>query len=126
MPGETTLELPGFEPTTARYDADETEKAVVEAINAIEAERPITRSQIALKSLCIALARNIDRGNAKGRAIANEASTLSATLQLLEGEDLALDTDNLPPDAKALLDALGTRPAAPRPDATPAGDPAQP
>jgi len=110
MPGESISYLPGMGPIHVDPVLSEEETAVLAAIAEIEAERPLTRSQIALKSMCIALARNIAAGNRKGRAIANEVSTLAATMQLLEGTEDAGDADLLPPDTRKLLDALGTAP----------------
>lgn len=119
MPDETAGFLPGMAPIPPDRTQSEEEKAVIAAIASIEETRPLTGAQIALKSMCIALARNIAAGNTKGRAIANEVATLAATLATLEGVEDASSADDLPPEARKLLDALSS---APRLDPAPTGD----
>jgi len=119
MPGETVSYLPGMEPVRPGLVESDEEKAVIAAIAQIEEAKPLTGAQIALKSMCIALARNISAGNAKGRAIANEVATLAATLATLEGVDDGPSADDLPPEVRNLLNALSS---APRIDPAPGRD----
>lgn len=85
------------------------EKSVRESIAAIHAERPISATKMFLAQTAIELARSISKGNMKGRAVAMESAQLVATLDLLNPADEE-NTDDLPPELKALLDAFSASP----------------
>lgn len=93
-----------------------TESRAIRTLEQLHAARAFTPAQELLAETARALARNIDRGNLKGRAIGNEAMQLAAVLAQLVDVDTDPDAgavSNLPPAAAALLEALGTRPPAP-------------
>jgi hypothetical protein len=96
-----------------------TEKAVREAIEALHAQTPLTGMQQALAQVCVALGRNIDAGNLKGRAIANEATQLSALLDKLAGVELEdVDETAIPQATKDLINALAAPPRLDTPTAS--------
>jgi hypothetical protein len=118
MSDETTL--PGFdEPPQSGgnhplFGEGATEMETRLAIAEIEASKPITGSRRTVKQLCLSLAKSIDRGNTKGRAIANEAAQLFAMMQVLEpAEEAAGDVSDLSPETQALFDLFSTRPQPP-------------
>lgn len=99
---------------SGRYGESELEKSVRESIEAIKAERGISKAKMFLAQTAIELARSIAKGNAKGRAVANESAQLVATLELLDPTtDAGEDPDSLPEDLKRLVDAFAQRPTAP-------------
>ena len=62
------------------------------------------------------LARNIERGNMKGRAIANEAQQLASVMETIRGEKPAADDGaQLPEGVRKFVDALSQPPAGPTP-----------
>jgi hypothetical protein len=97
-----------------------TEVATREAIAEIEEEVELTGAKRAIKQLCFSLAASVDKGNLKGRAVANEAAQLFAMMQQLSPPDADTATDlNMTPDLKRLFDVF----AAPAQlDAAPEGD----
>lgn len=117
--------LPGLEKpaqTTGYFGEGPTEKETRLAISEIDNENPIKGSRRTVKQLCLSLAKSIDAGNAKGRAIANEAAQLFAMMQQLDPPAAAgtvPDPAALSPDLQRLFDALS---AAPQFDAAPEGD----
>lgn len=86
------------------------EKSVRESIAAIDAERPIPPARKFLAQAAMELARSINKGNQKGRAVAMESAQLVATLELLNPTDAGPDAGELPDDLKALLDAFAASP----------------
>jgi len=113
MPDEALFGWSQPKPT----ESDE-EREVRAAIEAIEADKPFTKGQLALKQMCLSLARNIAAGNSKGRAVANEVATLVSTMQLLEGVEETTGADSLPPETRKLLDGLATPPRLDTPTAS--------
>jgi hypothetical protein len=96
-----------------------TETAVIEAIRKLNDEKPLEGMQLALAQLCRSLARNIDGGNRKGRAIANETQQLDALLDKLAGiEPDEVDESNVPQATRELIDALRTSPRLDTPSAS--------
>lgn len=79
------------------------------ALEEIKAKTPLTGKRRAQEQIAMALARNIDRGNAKGRAIANEAMQLQAVLDALAPDEAKHD-DDLPDELKDLLNAFASGP----------------
>lgn len=106
--------LPGLEdpgqnhPTYGGYGQGPTESETRQAIAEIEAEIPTTGVRRTLKQLAISLAISIDKGNNKGRAVANEAAQLFAMMQQLAPavDPDETDPDDLSPETRRLLDAL--------------------
>lgn len=90
----------------AGYQLGPMEKAVQMAIEELNARKPLDGIQQALAQVAMELARNIGWGNRKGRAIANEAMQLNATLELLKGEDDETTVDQLPEAVRLLAEAL--------------------
>lgn len=89
----------------------EQEETIREFVAALRQKAPLTSRQNALAATCLSLARNIDSGNTKGRAIANETAQLIATLDLLDPPSLAdSDTKDYPDDVRLLLEAFGGLP----------------
>lgn len=86
------------------------EKQTLQTLMELNALNPFDPGQRMISQVCLSLARNIDAGNTKGRAIANEAAQLLASLQTLQGDDLA-PTDQLPPEIRTLLAAFASTPA---------------
>lgn len=104
-----------------RFAANPTEQAVIAAINELAAASELTKVQQALATVCRSLGRNIDAGNIKGRAIANEATQLAALLSKLAGIDEADPTAGpitVPQQTKELIDALATPPRLDTPTAS--------
>jgi len=99
---------------SAGYGYSAIEKSVLDSIDAIRAERGISKSREFLAQTAMELARNIHKGNMKGRAVAHESAQLVATLELLDPTtDAGDDPDALPDDLKRLVDAFAQRPVAP-------------
>lgn len=106
--------LPGLEETPAntailaRFGEGPTETETRLAIEEIEEENPARGARRTVKQLCLSLAKSIDRGNAKGRAIANEAAQLFAMMQQLSPPEAAgtVDASALSPELQRLFDAL--------------------
>jgi hypothetical protein len=127
-----------FEPpeparNSAGYGLSAIEKSVFDSIEAIRAEKGIGASKAFLAQTAMELARNIHRGNMKGRAVAHESAQLVATLELLDppAEDAGA-VENLPADLRDFLNAFSAAPikpgisspngvSLPRPSAAPAG-----
>ncbi|WP_152485698.1 hypothetical protein [Leucobacter chironomi] len=120
-----TLPLWGEDrPNSHQYGEGPTETAVREAVEAINAEKPLDASQRARAQICRSLAKNIDAGNTKGRAVANEAQQLDTMLDALRGvADTASDSEGIPEDVRQLFE-LGTVPT--RHDAAEVRDPEMP
>lgn len=104
------LELPGETPESGgRYGEGDTERETRAALAEIEEDTPLTGVKRTAKTLALSLARSIDAGNAKGRAVANEAAQLFAMMQqLAPAEDPADagDDSHLTPETRRLLDAF--------------------
>lgn len=112
MTGE--IALPGLEngpETTAFggfYGAGITESETRAAITELEEENgPLTGAKRITKQLALSLAASIDKGNLKGRAIANEAGQLFLMMQqLAPAEAEEADDSGFSPQMKRLLNAL--------------------
>jgi hypothetical protein len=100
-------------PNTARYGQGELEKAVRESIDAIKAGIGIKPAKLFLAQTAIELARSIDKGNAKGRAVANESAALLQTMEILDPPSEATDPDALPEDLKEFMNAFSASPIKP-------------
>ncbi|WP_314148230.1 hypothetical protein [uncultured Leifsonia sp.] len=110
IPGENRSEIGG-------YGQGPTERETRQAIAEIEELSPLTGARRTLKQLAISLAISIDKGNAKGRAIANEAGQLFEMMNHLspagdDGDDP--DDSKLTSETKALLTTYAA-PARPSP-----------
>jgi hypothetical protein len=70
---------------------------------------PFSSANRMVAQICVSLARNIDAGNVKGRAIANEAAQLVAMLQTVQGLDNA-EVAALPPELLELMQAFTSQP----------------
>lgn len=111
--------LPGLEfgpeaPNSAgKYGEGETERETRAALAEIEEDTPLTGIKRTVKQLALSLARSIDAGNNKGRAVANEAAQLFAMMQQLapaEDPGAAGDDSHLTPETRRLLAALDSAP----------------
>ncbi|GAA3342969.1 hypothetical protein GCM10017714_33580 [Curtobacterium pusillum] len=109
----------GLDLTTGNYGESPEEKAVKQALDEIAQKNPLTGSRIALARMCISLAQNISKGNAKGRAVANEVATLGTLMAQLDPAIPDADDSDLPPELRKIADALAT---APRPGGPTASD----
>lgn len=108
-------------PESHHWGEGPTETAVREAIEEIHAGTPLDKAQQARAQICRSLARNIDRGNAKGRAVAAEAQQLDAMLDSLRGTtDPENAEEGIPEDVRRLFE-LGAVPG--RHDAAEVRDP---
>lgn len=93
-----------------RFGAGPLEASTMREIEEINAAEPLDAAQRMTAQICIALAQNIDAGNRKGRAIANEANQLSLLLgQLRETADDSDTDESIPADVRALFE-LGSVP----------------
>jgi hypothetical protein len=90
-------------------------KAVQAAVESIQERQTLTGYRLACVQVAIELARNIEAGNRKGRAIANEAMQLTATLEIIEGDttEAVADGADLPEDVRTFMQQLGSLPTAP-------------
>jgi hypothetical protein len=120
-------------PRLPTYGQGPLERSVTASIDAIRASIGIKPAKEFLAQTAIELARNIDKGNIKGRAVANESATLLQTMEILDPPTDAADPDALPEDLKEFLNAFSAKPikpelpspdggALPRPSAAPASD----
>jgi hypothetical protein len=112
---EALATLPGMEnagqngPIYGSFGQGPTESETRQAIAEIEADIPLTGVRRTIKQLAISLAISIDRGNTKGRAVANEAAQLFAMMQQLDpaaDADAAPDDSHLTPETRRLIDAF--------------------
>ena len=108
LPG---LDIPGQNSgVRGHYGQGPTETETRTAIEEIESEAgELKGAKRTIKQLAISLAISIDKGNAKGRAVANEAGQLFEMMQHLAPADDADgpgDDSHLTPETKRLLDAL--------------------
>lgn len=78
--------------------------AVRELIADLDTNGEMTPAKRVLAATALSLAENIERGNSKGRAIANEAAQLAALVEQLTAERGT--TDDMTPETKALINAL--------------------
>src|SRR5690606_35210971 len=122
---ETAGQLPLWgddDPT--RFAPNPTETAVIAAINSMNEQTPLDPVRTALAMVCRSLARNIDGGNVKGRAIANEATQLAALLKQLAGIEEGTDPTNpdggglIPQQTQDFINALATPPRLDTPSAS--------
>jgi len=100
-------------PNTARYGQGELEKSVRESIAAIRTGIGIKPAKEFLAQTAIELARSIDKGNVKGRAVANESAALLQTMEILDPPTEATDPDALPDDLKEFMNAFSASPIKP-------------
>lgn len=114
MTGET-LDL--WAETRPEYGESDLEASIRSTIERIHAKQPLNDVQRALARLSRALAKNIDLGNRKGRAIANEAAQLSELMQLIGGGDEENPTDAYDTRLQEMFDAFSA-PTPARPDTT--------
>ncbi|MBZ4486273.1 hypothetical protein [Microbacterium sp. cx-55] len=111
---DTQTALAGLEiesdsaPIQGGFGQGDTERETRAAIAEIEAERPLVGILRTVKQLAISLAKSIDRGNTKGRAVANEAAQLFAMMQQLSPAESSENADesHLTPEMRQILDAL--------------------
>ena len=100
-------------PKAGLYGQGALEKSVRESIDAIKAGVGIKPAKLFLAQTAIELARSIDKGNMKGRAVANESAALLATMELLDPPTEATDPDALPEDLKEFMNAFSASPVKP-------------
>ena len=109
--------LPGLENTPENgslftgYGTGPTEKETRRAIKEIEERKELTGSTRTIAQIAIALATSIDRGTAKGRAIANEAAQLLEMMTRLDPptpDDLATEESTLTTETKNLIAAYAS------------------
>ncbi|MGO2659594.1 hypothetical protein [Mycetocola reblochoni] len=107
MPDQTGDYLPifGAVPSAApRYGEGPLETSVRAEIEAANAAEPFDSARKMTSQICLALAQNIDAGNRKGRAIANEATQLALLLDQLRGDTTDTDSDeSIPADVRDLF-----------------------
>ncbi len=113
----------GIDLETGKYGESAEELAVKQALKEIAEKNPLTGSRIALARMCISLAQNIAKGNAKGRAVANEVATLGSLMEQLDPAAPDVDDSDLPPELRKIADALA---ATPRPGGPTASNPTEP
>jgi hypothetical protein len=121
MPESTPDMLSALDIAPEYYGESSEESAVRKALAEIAEKNPLVGSRIALARMCLSLAKNIAKGNEKGRAVANEVATLSQLMEQLDPPVVDADTSDLPPELRKIADALAT---APRPGG-PSADNAQ-
>jgi len=94
----------------ARFGAGALEAMTQVELEALDAADPFDGPRRITSQICLALAQNIDAGNRKGRAIANEANQLALLLEQLRGDTTDTDlNESIPADVRALFD-LGSVP----------------
>lgn len=114
--GQTTL---WDDPEGMKFGSNPTEKAVMTALEELHTKDSFTGAQKALAQICVSLARSIDLGNNKGRAVANEATQLAALIDRLAGvETEEIDDSNIPEATRRLMDALESPPRLDTPSAS--------
>lgn len=123
MPTEAPDMLAGLDLESGYYGESQEETAVRQSLAEIAEKNPLTGSRIALARMCMSLAKNIAKGNEKGRAVANEVATLASLMDQLDPTIADAEDSDLPPELRKIADALAT---APRPGGTSAVDAAQP
>ena len=105
------LEIDGQNgPIQPGFGQGATEVATRAGIAEIEAEIPTVGIRRTLTQAAISLAISIDRGNNKGRSVANDVQQLVAIMQQLAPAEVAAgpgDDSHLTPETRRLLDALG-------------------
>lgn len=121
-PPATTL----FEMEMPAYGLSPIEKSVKASLDAIAAGPGIPASKMFLAQTAMELARSIDKGNGKGRAVAQESAQLVATLEILDPPTTDAAEEDVPPILRKILDAFGTKPAVPRPSEPTPGDAEKP
>ena len=109
MSPETSTETPPLwgdsDAEKRHYGEGATETAVRLAIESIHAITPLDLAQQARAQICLSLAKNIDAGNVKGRAVANEAQQLDAMLESLRGTADHDDVEGgIPEDVRQLFE----------------------
>jgi hypothetical protein len=119
MPESTPDILAGLDIAPGYYGESSEESAVRKSLAEIAEKNPLVGSRIALARMCMSLAKNIAKGNEKGRAVANEVATLSQLLEQLDPPVIDADTSDLPLELRRIADALAT---APRPGGPTASD----
>lgn len=101
-------------PKTHQYGQGALEKSVTTSIDAIRATIGIKPAKEFLAQTAIELARSIDKGNVKGRAVANESAALLQTMEILDPPTAeTADPDSLPADLREFMNAFAQRPHAP-------------
>lgn len=96
---------------TGNFGQGSTETDTRTALAEIEDGTPFTGSKRTIKQLCIALAMSIDKGNTKGRAIANEAAQLFAMMTQLDPTDgPELGSSTLDPETERLFNGFASGP----------------
>ncbi|WP_146232882.1 MULTISPECIES: hypothetical protein [unclassified Curtobacterium] len=110
MPETTPDILASLDIAPDYYGESQEESAVRKALAEIEQKNPLVGSRIALARMCLSLAKNIAKGNEKGRAVANEVATLSQLMDQLDPPVIDADTSDLPPELRKIADALATAP----------------
>ena len=81
-------------------------KKTLEELNALA---PFSAANRMISQICVSLACNIDAGNRKGRAIANEAAQLVAMLQTVQGLD-GPEVVAMSPELLELMQAFTSHP----------------
>jgi hypothetical protein len=98
------------------YPLSPLEQSVATAVEKLLAEKPDDILAPALGQLAMDLARNVQLGNIKGRAVANEAQQLASVLETIRGEKPAADDGaQLPEGVKEFVAALSQPPTGPTP-----------
>ena len=100
-------------PDSPRYGQGALEIAVRASIEDIKAGVGIKPAKMFLAQTAIELARSIDKGNMKGRAVANESAALLQTMELLDPPTDAADPDALPDDLREFMNAFSASPRQP-------------
>lgn len=115
LPG---MEIPGENaPIRGGFGQGPTEVETRAAIAEIEEETPLTGAKRTIKQLAISLAISIDKGNLKGRAVANEAGQLFEMIQHLAPPEAADAGPSALTDETQRLLAAYESPAQPHPAA---------
>lgn len=102
--------FPDPEPAARYFGESPLETEVRKACEKATADRPNDFILPVLSQVAQSLALNIAKGNAKGRAIANEAMQLASVLAQIKGEEIEEDESALPQATRDLIDALRTVP----------------